>query len=41
MFKNLLNSAQNASGKCWYRHIFKISVPTGTEVGTFHNTSSK
>ncbi len=22
VFKNPLNSTQNARGKCWYRHIF-------------------
>lgn len=28
VIKNPLNSAQNACGKFWYHHIFKISVPT-------------
>lgn len=26
VFKNPLNSVQNARGKCWYRNIFRISV---------------
>ncbi len=29
---------KNACGKCWYHHIFYISVLTGTEVSTFDNT---
>ncbi len=34
-------SAQNASGKCWYHHIFYISAPTGTKVTTLDNPNQR